>query len=312
VTGDPLWLPGTAAVCSSTLVAIVGGLLVSRIVAGDQDAAALQREIDRLKDAVATEREALDAAEATLRQAEARQWVARVLPTMAGTITATHRDPDVEHLLSHNPVGLRKEDLEGEYKRVCELLGAALANIETELQQRALAELLATWENAREQYQIGKPDPFDDRVVHEMYWQVYKLKAVAAAQRGEPWAVPEMPKPPDAVPAALSAFRPLNELKAEQTRLAPVVAALQAQIDTARKVKLSPSNRDLRATYLCLGGAALVGVLFPLGILAWNPGKLVLGLRCLLAASVCGTVLLVYFALRSRPGTVTAAGRTGP
>lgn len=98
-TADPNWLLSSTAQCGAALVAIVAGLLVSRLLGLRSERATHSRAAEQYRDRENKDREQRDSLQEQLERQRALAWVTVCLPQIVRAVRASNSDGITVHWL---------------------------------------------------------------------------------------------------------------------------------------------------------------------------------------------------------------------
>lgn len=285
---DPNWLPATVATCSAALVAIVGGLFGGRIVASQQEHHERAARYEALHKQIATAEGRRREAEKNYIEVESRLWIARVLRDLV----AAEGWSEVSRLMRRSRVGLTADLVRPVLERYSVVVRQTLGA----LKQANEPLLPKDWVHARTIFDLGRQDPFEDRVAAETYIHFYRER-----MKQHPEEKLDVPlELGSAEPIAVGALEPPGILADRLSELSNQIGALKGQLEPVRSPKIS-SYKGLAAG---LSVATAAGVFFPLIVLALQLSKLDAWLRVgLVAAGIVSFSGVVIALLAEAAGT---------
>lgn len=311
---------------ASTLVAITGGLLVSRLAALASQRVSARQAVDAAEAAETTCRTQLEACESAVRGAAVDLWIANAVPALVnsrGTVGVGRQYLLAQQTFDHDPA-LLDEPL-AQARRV---LGEAF----DEIQQVAPDTLWPQqWATARQRWRM-QHDPAKDHLYEAVYAalaearereryhaDVIRREREFARRRaaGEAAGLASLRQPVEPRPIERPRFKEHLQALHERSRTAAAALgpAQDRHVEAQSAVRLARQSLTAAQTPPNTQGAlafllymAVVGIALPLTLLAFEPTQIDLGWRIalpsLFAIGLAGLFWVLYAGLRpEKPGS---------
>ena len=286
LTTDPNWLLSTTAMSSAALVAIVGGFLVSRVVALATERQALDRRIRELGGLLTVKNAEFDEVSRE-RRAVSEEYFER--HHLNDFIEAREDEEVIEASLGSIPIGSSEEEMRPYARQLLERVREAFSVIEAKYPLGA-----APPTRAEQLRQDGIAVDVDAERIYERV-----AAAVASGRQRRPWSVLSSIIP--SAPVSELLIKRQDDRIAKERDLQAEVRAIEAErgiVQEARRRLHRP--KELWTAVVVLAYFAVVGAVFPLTVMAVDPvprSDVIRG--AVVLAFVSGLSALIWFVART-------------